>query len=367
MAALRSVRADDLVALVGRAGPFATVWLATPLAVGDDDPLLPAWRARRRELLDAGAPEAVVAGVEEAVLANRQLGAGLVVVADGARVLLVEVLAEPPRAELAAWDALPALSPVIEHRQAQVPYLVVLIDRLGADLVGGTWGEDAVSAAAGGADFPLTKVAPGGWSQSRFQQRAENTWDRNARDVADHVVRMAEQIDPSIVVVAGDVRAVQLLDDALPSHLRERMHRVTGGRAEDGSGEQRDEEVERLVRTAVAADTVAVLHAFERERGQQDQAADGVADTLDALRRAQVDVLLVHDDLADGRRVLVGPEPVHVALEPSVLAALGVGAPAEARLVDAAIRAALGTGASVRVVPASTPPTDHLGALLRWA
>ena len=31
---------------------------------------------------------------------------------------------------------------------------------------------------------PITKIAAGGWSQRRYQQRAENTWEDNARDVA---------------------------------------------------------------------------------------------------------------------------------------------------------------------------------------
>jgi hypothetical protein len=34
--------------------------------------------------------------------------------------------------------------------------------------------------------------------------------------------------------------------------------------------------------------------------------------------------------------------------------------------VDVAIRAALGTGAGVRLVPKAGGPTDGLGAILRW-
>ena len=47
---------------------------------------------------------------------------------------------------------------------------------------------------------------------------------------------------------------------------------------------------------------------------------------------------------------------------------LGVDEPVEGRLVDVAVRAALGTGAGIRVVPpGAAGPTDGMGAVLRWS
>jgi hypothetical protein len=48
------------------------------------------------------------------------------------------------------------------------------------------------------------------------------------------------------------------------------------------------------------------------------------------------------------------------------VAALNLGRPRQGRLVDAAIRAALATGAGVRVVPNAGPVNDGMGAILRW-
>ena len=45
---------------------------------------------------------------------------------------------------------------------------------------------------------------------------------------------------------------------------------------------------------------------------------------------------------------------------------LGVDEPRSARLVDALVRAAFGTGAGVWLVPASGGPTEGVGAILRW-
>jgi hypothetical protein len=46
---------------------------------------------------------------------------------------------------------------------------------------------------------------------------------------------------------------------------------------------------------------------------------------------------------------------------------MGVDEPQEARLVDVAVRAALGTGAGVRILPDGDVPTGRLGAILRWS
>jgi hypothetical protein len=40
--------------------------------------------------------------------------------------------------------------------------------------------------------------------------------------------------------------------------------------------------------------------------------------------------------------------------------------PHDGRLVDVAIRAALGTGAGVRVIPKHGPVNEGIGGLLRW-
>ena len=81
---------------------------------------------------------------------------------------------------------------------------------------------------------------------------------------------------------------------------------------------------------------------------------------------AQVDVLLVHDDPDEDRQAWFGPEPIHVALTEDMVAAMGVDQPRQARLADVAVRAALGTGAGVRVVPPAGA-SEGLGAILRWS
>ena len=99
--------------------------------------------------------------------------------------------------------------------------------------------------------------------------------------------------------------------------------------------------------------------------GEHGRATTGAGATLTALREANVEVLLFHHEVDDERFAFFGPSPEHASLDREDLTAMGV-EPQEGRLVDVAIRAALGTGASVRVVPGHGGPLEGLGAIVRW-
>jgi hypothetical protein len=162
------------------------------------------------------------------------------------------------------------------------------------------------------------------------------------------------------------VRAVELLEAHLPDRLLQRLHEIAGGRAPGVDTERMEAEVRRWVRDAAARTTVAVIEKFREEYGQHDRAADGVDATLEALSESRVDLLLVHDDPGDERPAWSGPDPVPIAATAGPLQDLGITETEPGRLVDAAMRAALATGAGVRLVPKAGGPTDGLGAILRW-
>jgi hypothetical protein len=89
-----------------------------------------------------------------------------------------------------------------------------------------------------------------------------------------------------------------------------------------------------------------------RHRGRGRRwAVEGAAATLAALARGQVATLLLTGLFLDDRRTAwFGPAPTDVAADRDALVGLGVPDPVEGRLVDVAVRAALGTGAEVRVL-----------------
>jgi uncharacterized protein YukE len=321
-------------------------------------------------------------------------GATLAVIAAVDRPLYVANLPDPPpRDTLLRHGALPDVLPLLAAGQAAVPHLAVLTDRTGADMAArGVADEEARAERVEGRVTPhLHKPQAGGWSQPRFHHRAEAIWESNASEVADALARLVDQVRPRFVAAAGDVRALQLLGGQAPKRVRELLT-VVGG--ELGSLEAVFAEADKLAAATAEADNRALLDRFAEELGQAatgaergDRAVEGAAATLAALARSQVATLLLTGLFLDDRRTAwFGPAPTDVAAERDALTGLGVPTPVEGRLVDVAVRAALGTGAEVRVLdPAdetraaegrgtvhdAPPPPDHapsegLGALLRF-
>jgi hypothetical protein len=366
----------DIAAAFDGTGPFVTVYLGTESAVeqaAQQNELR--WKNLRRQLEEDGAPAEVLAAIDPLVPDAHHRGRTLAVVADATGVRLVRHEPEPPVRD-AAWVApLPRLGPLIEWAQSAVPHLVVLADRAGADIVVftrradgfGGGGAPVVSVGEETGDDPdLRKSNPGGWSQRRYQNRAENLWDQNAREVAGQVAELADETGARLVVVAGDVRALQLLREHLPERTAQLLREVDGSRAAGSGLDEIADDVVKLAATVVAEDTVELLRQFKQERGQDDLAAEGVKNTVEALAAARVDTLLIHDDPDDDRTAWFGPEPGMVAETKEALAGLGVAEPRQARLVDVAIRSAFTTGAAVRIMPSVGSVEEGIGAILRF-
>jgi hypothetical protein len=361
---------SDFAKVLEAEGPFLTVMLDTQSNIDNaSHRSLSAWKPLRSNLAEEGVPDQILDAVEELVPTAHENGDTLGVVAnakDG--VLYTDHWFEQLPLSRGEFDTLPRLAPFIVWRQANLPYVVVLTDREGADIEAYVPGGDDIDLEVKGKTFPIRKVSAGGWSMRRYQNRAEDVWNKNAKQVADEVTRVVSEIDAPLVVLAGDVRASELLREHLPQETLARLKEIDGGRNADGSAETMTPTIRRLVQTAAAEATVTILQKFREERGQMDRYADGPRAVCAALQEAKVETLLVHEPQDDPRRGFFGPEATQVAVDEADVKELGVDAPREGRLIDVLIRAALGTGAGVRVVPhtSSSGPTDDVGAILRW-
>jgi peptide subunit release factor 1 (eRF1) len=351
-------------------GPFVSLYLATERDVEQAaERVALRWKNVRGGLLRDGVPEATVAAIDPLVGDGRTAGSTLAVIAavDGVR-YSTSLPEPPPRDAIVRHGALPDLLPLLAAAQAAVPHVAVLTDRTGADIAARVADGSERGERVEGRDSPyIHKPQAGGWSQPRYHHRAEALWESNAGEVAEALTRLVDRVRPRFVAAAGDVRALQLLREQAPKRVRE-LIQVVGG--EYASLDAVFAAAEKLVAEAVDADADALLARFAEERAQRDQAADGAEATLAALSRSQVGTLLVAGlFLDDERTAWFGPAPTDVGVDPAALAALGVDDRQEGRLVDVAVRAALGTGATVRVVDPDrqAAPRDGLGALLRFA
>ncbi len=112
--------------------------------------------------------------------------------------------------------SLPALLPMLEVSQIDVPHIAVLVDRTGADIHERHGVADPVDVdQVDGQELHVHRSQPGGWSQKRFQTRAENTWEQNAKQAVDEI--MDAHPDVELIIVGGDVRAVGYFTEHVPN------------------------------------------------------------------------------------------------------------------------------------------------------
>jgi hypothetical protein len=363
------VRTSDIARLFEAPGPFLSMYLATGGDVENAAQRVAVrWKTLRGELTEAGVPEGTLEAIDPLVEGSHTAGATLAVIAAADGVVHAGSLPHPPPREWVVRQGnLPDVLPLLEWAQSLVPHVAVLTSRAHAELAARV-AERTEQVEVEGARPPhLSRTAPGGWSQPRYQHRAEVQWERNATEVAEVLARIVDRVRPRFVAAAGDVRAIELLREQSPKRVQE-LFQVVGGELRD-IGEVL-EEAERLAAATAEADANALLDEFEQERGQRNRAADGAEATFEALARHQVRALLVRDRPDDERTAWFGGEPGQVALGSEALLAEGEATPVEDRLVAVAVRAALGTGAEVRVLGPETDrrgPSDGLGAVLRYS
>lgn len=366
-----------LHALARAEGPFLSAYLTSEVAVEHPGEQAEArWAVRRRELARGAAPEPLLAEVDRAVPEAHESGLSLGVVAAADGTLVVDHDADPLPADVVGWSPVPVLTPLVRWRSAHPPHVVVLADRTGADVIGVRRDGPPERDSAGAGEWRVSKARAGGWAHWSMQHRVEEAWSRNARAAAVAVESMVARTGAELVLLAGEPKAV--------GRLRPLLHRVAartvvrdveGARPLKGPAGPVEDEVMRQVRSAAAEHTVAVLDAFHHHRGAGHRATEGVEPTLAALRAAQVDALLVHDERlapaghrADERTAWVDPgAPPMCATSPAALRDAGVADPVEGPLVDVAVRAALAAGAGVQLVPAHGGPAEGIGSLLRWS
>lgn len=377
------MKLDSLKPLLHHDGPLTTVCLDVSRSedVGDKE-IRSRWNGLRRGLEQHGAPSRTLDLMQELVLRPTHVPGphGRYLVVSGEQVLFDQVLADPPVRDEAFHDGSPSLLPAVRAADEAVRYLLVEIDRSGADL---SWsGTDShrpdteLGEVEGGHDV-LHKYQGGGWSHRRFQARVQDSWERNAEAVSEEVERIVTRYKPELVLVTGDVRAVALLKEAAGHETSAVLTEVPGGARADGvKAESFARHVAEVLEAYRARRREGVVDRLREALGRGDGAVTELGDVVDVLRRGQVEELIVLRNAAgdsvahlNERSLWVGPEPLQVATNRRELAALGVpdDEARELRADIAVLRAALAQDAGFTfALDGSVTLVDGLGALLRW-
>lgn len=355
-------------------GPFVTIWLdGTRSTESGAHEVQLRWEDVKGQLAADVKPE-LLERVDAVIEADRTPGRHglLVVAADDAAddpVLLAEPLRDPPATGTGSVAALPRLMPYLADRSQDLPHVVVVADRTGADIlsVSATGATDAQSV-DGGTDYPVHRTGRDDWSERHFQLRVENTWEANAKNVAEAVRRHVKELAARLVVVAGDVRARQMIADDLGSNHGFAVRPIEeGGRAAGSSTDALERAVRDEVLREIWRERREILEHLQQNLGRREYAVAGVGGVVDALRSAQADTVILSDDPSSTITAWVGPEASQFGLDDAEAEAFGVRDVQHVRFDCALVRAVVGTGASLLVTPGAHDYLDGgIGALLRF-
>jgi hypothetical protein len=319
--------------------PFLTVYLDTtrtdPSAAAEIETR---WEQLRDDAAASGASKSLLQQVEASVLEpSGLLGSGDTLHVD-------RVLPSPPRNHV-SWSARPTLLPLINVAASAVSHVLVEVDRSGADfslrapsdphLAGSSQALGEEASMEGGHD-ELHK-ARAGWRGHHFEARVEDSWERNAAAVAQRLDKLVRQYRPDLVLVTGDIRASNLLKEAVGQETAQRLVTVPGGGRNDGV--DRDAfavHMKQVVDNFIAYREKSALDKFQAEQARDGSSVAGVAEVHTALERGQVDELLIVE----------GSEPEDI---------------------EQLLFLALQTDAGVQSLTAgSATLPEGVGALLRW-
>ena len=208
---------DALAALYRRTDAVSTIYLDCSAHTSEPRHVAGHQRdAVRRRLAEAGAPQADLDAIDELLeLPTGVSGAvsRFLIVRQGA-IEVDELLPGEPLAEqLVTYGPVPSLVPLIRHRPRAFSYVVAEVGRDGGEirLFRHSQVRPITERSIQGETDYLTKVHAGGWSQEHYQRDAEETWKRNEGQLAQAIDEVVHDNAAELLVIAGDIRARQLL------------------------------------------------------------------------------------------------------------------------------------------------------------
>lgn len=368
------MKLDWIRPLLGRKAPFTTVTIDVTRA-GDraDREVEERWRALRRTLQDAGAPDSLLDELDDALdRPVRRPGAGgrVIVATDEDGILVDRVVRRAPTTSTATRGPVPDLLHAAIYADENVDHVVALVDRTGADLVRQGWGAADVvwRATIEGSHDEIENVRAGGTSEGRVENRAADSWERNAEEVAGALDGLVARDAPEAIVISGDKRAVGLVEAAVGPRTRSLLIGVPGGSRGPGAKEAAfGAAVLSAVDACRAKRRDAVLDRFEELHGQGTRGVASLGDVVAVLRKGQVaELVLAEDPTALDVTLWCGDDPFHLAQTRAELEDLGAQSLREVPARVALLRSCIAQDAGLTFAPEGREPVEGVGAILRW-
>ncbi|MGW3039960.1 baeRF2 domain-containing protein [Kitasatospora sp. NPDC001159] len=357
-----------LAPLYARPGPYACAYVDTSRDLDDPDRAIELCRHHlEAQLVAQGADMATTGAVAQVVGTDCDLPGrhGQAVFAAHGRLALAEELPEPPARDTARLTMVPDAMPLAFQHAPDIPYVATAVHRV-SQPPGARVAEAEVEVTVQPGRWPTARVAPE--HRTRRQVPAAE-WRQTAVEVAGRIADLADRSEAEAIVLSGDHRARNTIARELPKRLRPRLVGIdsSGGLNAEPERALLEEELRYLFRGQLSARDHACVERFLARRARGSGTAEGLADTIAALRQGQAEAVLINDPFDLHQRLWVGMAPKQIAISHAELRNLGVESSWEEPADAALIRAVVGTGAELVVVPHDELPLpDGLGAVLRY-
>jgi peptide subunit release factor 1 (eRF1) len=230
----------------------------------------------------------------------------------------------------------------------------------------------------------VRRVKVGGWSQARYQRRAQNAAAHHVRELVATLERVVADDDIRHIVLAGDDVVLALVREELPPALAERIVDVLALDIRAPERQVLDDTLNALRGHDEGSDREAVDRALAAARGS-GLGVLGAANVLAALGRGQADEVLItgRPEILTNVDALV-PDPAATPPTPAPDVSAGLAAveravdaradlperqvPVEDKVADRIVTAARQTGASVRFIedPELLAEVGGVAATLRY-
>jgi peptide subunit release factor 1 (eRF1) len=261
--------------------------------------------------------------------------------------------------------AVPHIYPLVRLVDQYPRYASVLVDTNRARIL--VFGLGAIEQRTEVTGVKTRRSSMGGWSQARYQRRAENFHQQHIKEVVETLDGIVRRDNIQHIIVAGDDSVVSLLRDEMPKHLVDRLVDVL--KLDRHAGE--DAIVEATLDALRQKDAETDAERVREVVDAWHSAGLGVVGpeaTLRALELGQVDELLITTRPQDLKSVQSLPEDA--APEPVVVETTST-VESESRqihLSDELVTRAHQTASSVRMIedPELLKPFGGVAARLRF-
>lgn len=254
-------------------------------------------------------------------------------------------------------DAVPRIYKLMRLVEDYPTYAVLQADQENATLSFVTHGARDRSVQLESSLYPR-KQQQGGWSQKRYQRRADERVEAFARDTMDEVDKALRDTGVDVLIMAGSEVMMSALNNAMPDRLKEIVYRTV--RMESVvTPEQKIEQTLPVAEEAEREREQATVDQLKNAIGQGNIGAAGASEVIRKLQNGQVETLVICDTFegdgwADYEMHVYGTDNL-----PTVHPAGGdVANLVTVDLRNELVRLALSSGAQVDIIHSSMPVED---------